>query len=79
MLLGDQFLVTLPSNVNGNDKNTPGQYEKTLATPLDLPSEWEVALIDNTYLHPWINLKKEYHLQCFQYFVTMRKKINNIF
>ena len=62
MSLGDQFLVTLPSNVKGNDKNTPGQYETTLATPLDLPGEWEVALIDITYPHSWINLKKEYHI-----------------
>ena len=62
MPLGDQYLVTLPSNVKGNDKNTPGQYETTLATPLDLPGEWEVALIDITYPHSWINLKKEYHL-----------------
>ena len=62
MSLGDQFLVTLPINAKGNDKNTPGQYETTLATPLDLPGEWEVALIDITYPHSWINLKKEYHL-----------------
>ena len=33
MLLGDQFLVTLPSNVKTNDKTRPGQYETTLATP----------------------------------------------
>ena len=39
MSLSDQFLVTLPSNVNVNDKNMHGQYETTLATPLDLPGE----------------------------------------
>ena len=62
MSLGDQFLVTLPSNVKGSDKTRPGQYETTLATPLDLPGEWEVALIDMTYPHTWINLSKEYYL-----------------
>ena len=62
MSLGDQFQVTLPSNVKGNKKNTAAQYETTLATPLDLPGEWEVALIDITYPHTWINLNKEYHM-----------------
>ena len=62
MSLGNQFLVTLPSNVKSNDKNTPGQYETTLVTLINLPGEWEVALIDNTYPHSWINLNKEYHL-----------------
>ena len=62
MSLGDQFQVTLPSNVKGHDKNTRGQNETTLVTPLDLPGEWEVALIDITYPHSWINMNKEYHL-----------------
>ena len=51
MLLGDQFQMTLLSNVTGYEKNTRVQYETTLATPLDLHDEWEVALIDNTYFH----------------------------
>ena len=29
---------------------------------MDLPGEWEVALINITYQHTWINLNKEYHL-----------------
>ena len=62
MSLSNQFQVILPSNVPGHDKNKPGQYETTLATPLDLPGDWEVALIDITYPHSWINLNKEYHL-----------------
>lgn len=62
MSLGNQFQITLPSNVKGHKQNTTGQYETTLATPLDLPGEWEVALIDITYPHTWINLNKEYHL-----------------
>ena len=39
MSLGDQFLITLPSNVKGNEINRPGQYETTLVTPLDLPGD----------------------------------------
>ena len=68
MSLGDEFLVTLHSNVKGNDKNTPGQYETILATPLDLPGEWEVALFDITCPHSWINLKNEYHLAVLRIF-----------
>jgi len=55
MSLGDQFQVTLPSNVKGNDKNKPGFYETTLATPLDLPGDWEVAIMDLSYQHKWVN------------------------
>ena len=62
MSLGDQFQVTLPSNVKVNEKNKAGQYEITLATPLDVSGDWEVALIDTTYPHIWINLNKEYHM-----------------
>ena len=58
----------MPSNVKGHDKNTRGQYETTLATPLDLPGEWEVALINITYPHFWINLNKEYHLAVLTFF-----------
>ena len=61
MSLSDYFYVTLPSNVKGNDKNTRGQYETILATFLNLPGEWEVALIVITYLDSLINLNK-YHL-----------------
>jgi len=60
MSLGDQFQVTLPSNVKGNDKNKPGLYETTLATPLDLPGDWEVAIMDLSYQHKWVNLKKKF-------------------
>ena len=62
MSLGNQFLVTMPSNVKANDKNRPGQYKTTLATPLDLPGEWEVALIDITYPYTSINLNKDIQL-----------------
>ena len=33
-----------------------------MSTPLDLPGDWEVALIDIIYPHTWINLIKEYHM-----------------
>jgi len=62
MSLGDQFQVTLPSNVKGHANNHHGQYETTLATPLELNGDWEVALIDITYPHTWYNLNKEYHM-----------------
>ena len=68
MSLGDQFQVTLPSNVKVNDKNRAGQYETTLATPLDFPGDWEVALIDITYRNTWININKEYHMAMLTFF-----------
>ena len=74
MSLGDQFLVKLPSNVKGNDKTRPGQYETTLTTPLNLPGEWDVILIDITYPHTWINLNKDYHLAVFTIFRADEEK-----
>ena len=59
MSLRDEFQVTLPSNVTGLSTNTPGVYETTLAYPLELPGTWEVVLIDLTYPHTWLDLKKE--------------------
>ena len=56
MSLRDEFQVTLPSNVTGLAINTPGAYETTLAYPLELPGTWEVALIDITYPHTWLDL-----------------------
>jgi hypothetical protein len=55
MSLGNEFQVCLPSNVFGNETNTPGKYETTLARPLDLGGSWECALIDITYPNSWIN------------------------
>ena len=60
MSLGDEFQVCLPSNVPGHSNNVTGQYETTLARPLDLAGIWEVALIDITYPHTWMNLDKDY-------------------
>ena len=59
MSLRDEFQVTLPCNVTGLNTNTPGAYETTLAYPLELPGTWEVALIDITYPHTWLDLEKE--------------------
>ena len=44
--LSDEFQVLLPSNVKGNPRNKPNQYETELAKPLDLPNKWDVALIN---------------------------------
>lgn len=59
MSLGNEFQVCLPSNVFGNDTNTPGKYETTLARPLDLTGSWECALIDITYPNSWFNIENE--------------------
>ena len=50
----------LPSNVKGNPRNKPNLYETELAKPLDLPCEWDVALINISYPHNWTNLHKSY-------------------
>ena len=59
MSLRDEFQVTLHSKVTGLPSNTPGAYETTLAYPLELPCIREVALIDITYLHTWLDLDKK--------------------
>ena len=58
MSLGDEFQVTLSSNVQSNARNKPADFETALARPLDLPGEWEVALIDLSYPHNWVSLNK---------------------
>ena len=60
----DEFQVLQPSNVKGNPRNKPSLYETELAKPLDLPGEWDVALINISYPHNWTNLDKFY-----QYFL----------
>ena len=65
--LSDEFQVLLPSNVKGNLKNKPNLYETKLAKPLDLPGEWDVALINISYLHNLTNLDKSY-----QFFLLRR-------
>ena len=52
--------MLLPSNVKGNLRNKPNQYETELAKPLDLPGEWGVALINILYPHNQTNLDKSY-------------------
>ena len=57
----EEIYVTLPSNVSRSvfKTNTPSNYKTKLRAPLDLPGEWEVALIDIQYPHKWNNFKKE--------------------
>ena len=45
--------------MTGLDTKTPDAYETTLAYPLELPGHWDVALIDNTYPHTWLDLETE--------------------
>ena len=58
--LSDEFQVLLQSNVKDNTRNKPNLYQTELAKPLDLPREWDVALINISYPHYWTNLDKSY-------------------
>ena len=58
MSLRDEFQVTLVSNVKSSARNKPADFETELARPLDLPGDWEVALIDITYPHNWAKFDK---------------------
>ena len=58
--LNDEFQVLLPSNVKGNPRNKPNLYETELAKPLELPGEYDVALINISYPHNRTNLDKSY-------------------
>ena len=68
-LENNEFQVYLPSNVEGNPRNKPYIYEKELSKPMDLPGEWDVALINILYPHNWENLDKSY-----SYFILRLKK-----
>ena len=70
--MSDEFQVLLPSNVKGNLRNKPYLYKTELAKPLDLPCEWDVALINILYPHNWTNLNKSY-----QYFL-LRQPIESV-
>ena len=48
-MLSDEFQVMLPSKVNSNPRNKPNLYETELAKQLDIPGEWDVALIEILY------------------------------
>ena len=60
--------MLLPNNVKGK----PNLFETKLATPQDLPDEWDVALINILYPHNDTNLNKSY-----QYF-QLRQPIENV-
>ena len=45
--------------MTGLATNTPGANETTLAYPFELPGTWEVASIDITYPHTWLDFEKE--------------------
>ena len=60
--MANSFQVILPSNVKGNPDNKPGQYETTLASTLETPGQWEVAIMNCSYTHSWINIQQEFHV-----------------
>ena len=70
--MSDEIQVLLPSNVKGNPRNKPNLYETKLEKPLDLPGDWDVALINISYPHNWTNLNK-----FFQYFL-LRQPIDGV-
>ena len=72
MSLVDEFQATLASNVKSNARNKPANFETALAKPLNLPGEWEVALIDLSYPHNWVNLDQPI------YFAIMADPTQNI-
>ena len=57
----DEIYVTLPSNVSSSifPDNKPSNYKTQLNVPLELPGEWEVALVDIQYPHSWPNFKQD--------------------
>ena len=68
--LSDELQVLLPSNVKWNPRNKSNLYETELAKPLDLPGEWDVALINISYPPNWTNLDKSYT------FVLLRRQFD---
>ena len=70
--LSDEFQVLLPSNVKGNPRNKHIQYETELAKPLDLPGEWDVALINISYPPNWTHLDKSYK------FFLLRRQLDTV-
>ena len=54
--------------MEGNPRNKPSLYETELAKLLELPGEWDVALINSSYPHNWTNLDKSY-----PYFILKRR------
>ena len=67
-LMSNEFQVLQPSNVKGNPRNKPNLYETELDKPLDLPGEWDVAIINISYSHNWANLDKSH-----QFFLLRRQ------
>ena len=55
-----QFYLTLPSNGSMPyfPNNTVANYRVKLAETIDLPGQWEVALVGLHYPHTWPTIKK---------------------
>ena len=69
-LLSAEFKVLLSSNVKSNPRNKPNLYETKIAKPINLPGEWDLALINISYFDNWLNLDKFYP------FVLLRRQLD---
>jgi len=54
MMSGDQFYVTLPSNIEKDD--TASNFRVKIPNHIKLDGEWEVGLAEIIYMYSWINL-----------------------
>ena len=53
----DEIYITCPSNVPSSKANTPADYTTDLPCDIELPGEWEVALIETHYFNDWKNFE----------------------
>ena len=58
--MATQFYLTLPSNSSMAyfPNNTVANFRGKLAETIDLPGQWEVALVGLHYPHTWPTIKK---------------------
>ena len=76
--LNTEFEVSLLSNVQGNPKTNTNIYETELAKPLDLPGEWDVALINISNPHNLTNSVKPYQFLSCEFVMTKMLMISNM-
>ena len=58
--MSTQFYLTLPSNSSMSyfPNNTVANFRVKLAETIDLPGQWEVALVELYYPHTWPTVTK---------------------
>ena len=54
----NEFQLLLSSNVKGHPRYKPVKFETALAKPHYIPGDCDVALIDQSYLHNWLDFDK---------------------